>query len=86
MQPITILTVGLFFAVLYLRYRGRQRNAARGTRPQQLKTVKIGPAALVAWMAVHYSLEHTLAKMNATDAGAVRSWSAWLGSGRSDLA
>lgn len=67
MQPITVLMMGLFFAVLYLRYRGRQRNAARSNRQQQLKTVKILLAALAAWMAVHYSLQHTLAKMDGTD-------------------
>lgn len=67
MQPVTILGLGLFFAVLYLRYRGRQRNAACSSRQQQLKTVKILLAALVAWLAVHYSLQHTLAKMDGTD-------------------
>ena len=67
MQPITVLMMGLFFALLYLRYRGRQRNPQRSSRRQQLKTVKILLAALVAWMAVHYSLQHTLAQMDGKD-------------------
>jgi fumarate reductase subunit D len=67
MQPITILMMGLFFAVLYLRYRSRQRKATRSPRQQQLRTVKFLLAALAMWMAVHYSLQHTLAKMDGTD-------------------
>ena len=67
MHPVTFLMMGLFCAVLYMRYRRRQRKAARSPRQQQLRTVKFLLAALAAWMAVHYSLQHTLGKMDGTN-------------------
>ena len=67
MHPITFVMTGLFCALLYLRYRSRQRKATPNTRKQRLKTVKILLTALAAWMVVHYSLQHTLAKMDGTD-------------------
>jgi fumarate reductase subunit D len=67
MHPMTILMMGLFFAILYLRYRSRQRKTARTPRQQQLRMVKFLLAALVVWMAAHYSIQHTLAKMDGTD-------------------
>lgn len=66
-QPITLLTAGIFFAILYLRFRGRPKDGPRRTRQQQFKTAKILFAALLAWMAIRYSLQHTLAKMDGTD-------------------
>jgi uncharacterized membrane-anchored protein len=66
-QPITLLTAGMFFLVLWLRYRNRPKNAPRPTKQQQLKTVKVLLAALVVWMAVSYSLRHTLGKMDGND-------------------
>lgn len=64
MQPFTMAMMALFAALLCLRYRSRQRKAARSTRQQQLRTVKFLLAALAAWLAVHDSLQHTLAKMD----------------------
>ncbi|HTW67503.1 MAG TPA: hypothetical protein VME17_22950 [Bryobacteraceae bacterium] len=69
MHPITFVIMGLFFALLYLRYRRRQRKTTRSPRQQQLRTVKFLLAALVAGMAVHYSLQHTLAKMDGSGEG-----------------
>ena len=66
-QPITLLTAGIFFAVLYARYRSRPKDAPVRTRQQQLKTAKVLAAALLAWMAIHYGLQHTIAKMDGTD-------------------
>jgi hypothetical protein len=70
-QPITLVTAGIFFAVLYLRYRSRppsqSKDGPRRTRKQQLKTAKILFAALLAWLAIHYSLQHTIAKMDGAD-------------------
>ena len=66
-QPITLVTAAIFFVVLFLRYRSRPRNGASRTNGQKLKTAKILLAALVAWMAIHYSLQHTLAKMDGSD-------------------
>ena len=66
-QPITLLTAGMFFVVLWLRYQSRPKDAPRRGKKQQLKTVKVLLAALVVWMAVNYSLRHTLGKMDGTD-------------------
>jgi hypothetical protein len=66
-QPVTLGSAGLFFAVLYLRYRRRPQTAARRTRQQQRKAAKLLIGALVAWLAIHYSLQRTLAKMDGTD-------------------
>lgn len=66
-QPITLVTSGLFFVVLYLRYRSQPKDGPRRSRQQKLKTAKILFAALLAWMAIHYSLQHTLLKMDGTD-------------------
>jgi fumarate reductase subunit D len=67
MHPITILLMGLFCAILYLRYRRRQRKATRTPRQQQLRTVTFLLAALFLWMAAHYSIQHTLSKMDGTE-------------------
>ena len=66
-QPITLLTAGLFFAVLFLRYKSQPKDHPRRTKQQTLKTAKILFAALLAWMAISYSLRHTLAKMDGAD-------------------
>jgi heme/copper-type cytochrome/quinol oxidase subunit 2 len=65
-MPATLLLIGLFFAILYLRIRRRQRNATRTPRQQQLRTVTFLLAALAIWMIAHYSIQHTLAKMDGT--------------------
>ena len=66
-QPITILTAGLFFVVLALRFRGRPKDSRARTNSQRLKLAKLLLGAIVAWLAIHYSLQHTLAKMDGTD-------------------
>jgi hypothetical protein len=66
-QPITLLTAGLFFAVLYLRFKSRPKDGPRRSRQQKLKLAKVLFAALLAWMAIHYSLQHTIAKMDGAD-------------------
>ena len=66
-QPITLVTAGVFFAVLFLRYRSRAKDRPRRTSKQQLKTVKLLFAALLVWLAVSFSLRHTLAKMDGAD-------------------
>ncbi len=66
-QAITLLTAGIFFVVLYLRFRSRPKDGPRRTRQQQFKTAKVLAAALLAWMAIHYGLQHTIAKMDGTD-------------------
>jgi len=66
-QPITLLTAGIFFVVLFFRYKSRQKDAPRRTKQQKLKTAKVLFAALLAWMAIRYSLQHTMAKMDGAD-------------------
>jgi hypothetical protein len=66
-QPITLVTAGIFFAVLYLRYRSQPKNGPRRSRQQKLKTAKVLLAAILAWMTINYSLRHTLGKMDGTD-------------------
>jgi len=66
-QPITILTAGLFFVVLALRFRSRPKDGPARTNRQRLRLAKFLIAAIVAWLAIHYSLQHTLAKMDGTD-------------------
>jgi hypothetical protein len=66
-QPITLLTAGIFFAVLYMRYKSRPKDAPRRTKKQQWKTAKILFAAILAWLTIHYSLQHTIAKMDGAD-------------------
>ena len=66
-QPITLITAGIFFLVLYLRYKSRPKNGPPRTKKQQLKTAKLLFAAILAWLAIHYSLQHTIAKMDGVD-------------------
>jgi hypothetical protein len=66
-QPITLVTSGIFFVVLFLRYRSQSKNGPRRPRQQKLKTAKFLLAALLAWMVIHYSLQHTIAKMDGAD-------------------
>jgi hypothetical protein len=66
-QPITLITAGIFFVVLYLRYKSWPKNGPPRTRKQQLKTAKFLFAAILAWLAIHYSLQHTIAKMDGAD-------------------
>jgi hypothetical protein len=66
-QPITLVTAGIFFAVLFLRYRSRPQNGPPRTKQQRLKAAKLLLAALAAWMTIHYSLRHSIAKMDGVD-------------------
>jgi len=66
-QPITLITAGIFFVVLYLRYQSRAKDAPRRTRQQKNKMVKVLLGALVAWMAVSYSMQHAMGKMDGND-------------------
>jgi len=66
-HPITVLSLGIFFAVLYWRYRSRPKDAPPRSRQQKLKTAKVLFAAILVWMAISYSLRHTIAKMDGAD-------------------
>jgi hypothetical protein len=63
-QPITLLGAGLCFGVLFLRYRTRPKNSVPRTSKQKLKTAKILIGALVAWMMVYYSLQHSIGNID----------------------
>ena len=61
-QPITLLGAGLCLGMLFLRYR-IQRSQPKDRprrRPQRLKTAKLLLAAVVAWMALRFSLQHMI--------------------------
>jgi len=62
-----VLTMGISFALLYLRFKSRPQNAPRSTRKQQLKLAKLLFGALMAWVAIHYSLQHTIAQIDHAD-------------------
>jgi hypothetical protein len=67
MQPITLITAGIFFVVLYLRFQNRPKDGPRRGKQRKGKLVKVLLAAIVAWMAVSYSMRHTMAKMDGDD-------------------
>ena len=68
MQPITILTLGLFFAVVIWRIRNRVRSGKLGSSgTPRLKLIKILVGALAAWIAIGYSFQHSIAKMDGND-------------------
>jgi len=66
-QPITLVTTGAFFVVLYFRYKSRPKNGPPRTKKQQFKTAKLLFAAIVAWLAIHYSLQHSIAQIDGND-------------------
>ncbi len=66
-QPITLLGAGLCLGVLFVRYRSQPKDRPRRTAQQKLKTAKIMLAALVAWMALSYSLQHMIGKLDGAD-------------------
>jgi len=49
--------------------RSRPKDAPRSSRKQKLKLklAKVLIAALLAWIAIRYSLQHTIAKIDGTD-------------------
>ena len=55
---ITLLCILVCFAVLYFRYRAQRNNNQRRTTKQKIKTAKILFAALLAWLAIGYALQH----------------------------
>ena len=63
LQPVTILGLGLCFAVLYFRYRASAAKSQPRNTKQILKTAKLLFAALLAWMAISLELrrlDHSL--------------------------
>ena len=66
-QPVTLLGAGLCFAVLYLRYRSRPRNGPRRSPQQKLKAAKLLFAAVLAWLALGFTLKHMIGKMDGAD-------------------
>ncbi|HEX5230466.1 MAG TPA: hypothetical protein VFW44_22295 [Bryobacteraceae bacterium] len=66
-QKVTLVMAGFFLAYLYMRYQRRPKDGPRRTPQQQLKTVKLLVAALLVWLAVSFSLRHTLAQMDGAD-------------------
>jgi hypothetical protein len=63
-QPVTLLGAGLCLGVLYLRYRSQPKDGPRRSTKQKLKTVKILAAAFLAWMALSYSLQHQMERID----------------------
>jgi peptidoglycan biosynthesis protein MviN/MurJ (putative lipid II flippase) len=59
-QPVTLLGACLCLGVLWLRYRSQPKDRPRRSREQILKTAKVVLAAVVAWMALSYSLQHMI--------------------------
>lgn len=60
MQPITLLGLGLFLGVLFLKYKSQPKDRPPRTGKQKRQTVKILFAAFIAWMALHYTLLHMI--------------------------
>jgi hypothetical protein len=63
-QPITLLGAGLCFLVLFLKYRSQPKDRPRRSPKQRLGTAKMLLAAVVAWMALSFTLQHMLAKLD----------------------
>ena len=63
-QPITLLGAGLCFAVLFLKYRSRPKGSPKRSTKQKLKTGKVLLGALVAWMALYYTLQHMIGNID----------------------
>ena len=66
-QPITLITAGICFVVLFLRYRSRPKDAPRRSKQQKLKMAKLLLGALLAWITIRYSLQHTIARIDGAD-------------------
>ena len=67
MQLITVLGMGLCFAVLYLRYQNQSKNRTRVTKPGNLRTVKILVGAVLAWLTLSFTLRHMIGKIDGAD-------------------
>jgi hypothetical protein len=66
-QPITLLTAGLFFVVLYLRYRNRRKEGQPRKRRRPFMLAKVILVALLAWLIISYKLQSLLDKMGGAD-------------------
>ena len=55
-QPITLAGAGLCLWVLYVRYRGATKAQRKSTRAQKVKLAKVLIVALLALMAITYSM------------------------------
>ena len=66
-QPISLLGVVLFFGVLYLRYKSQPKNQPRRTKKAKLGTAKILLVAILAWMAIGYTMQHSIGQMDGAD-------------------
>lgn len=64
MQPLTMLGAGLCLGVLFLRYRSRRKDGPGRKPKKRRKTVKVLLAAFVAWMALFYTLQHTIGNLD----------------------
>ena len=67
MQLITLLGAGFFFVVLYLRYKSQPKEQKKVNPARQFRTVKALVIALIAWLAVSFTLQHMLGKMDGAD-------------------
>ena len=63
-QPVTLLGAGLCLGVLYLRYRNQPKDGPRRSTKQKLKTAKVLAMALLAWMALSYTLQHQMERLD----------------------
>ena len=66
-QPVTLLGAGACLLVLFLRYRSQPKDGPRRSTKQKFRTGKVLLAALLAWMTMSYSLQHTIGKMDGAD-------------------
>jgi hypothetical protein len=56
MQPITLLGAAICFWVLYSKYRNAPKGQTKSTRRQKIKLAKMLVGALLALMAITYSM------------------------------
>jgi len=66
-QPITLIGAGICLAALYAQYKSRPRNARRTSLGQKLKLAKIIGIALLAWLSLYYSLQHSIGQIDGND-------------------
>lgn len=67
-QPFTLLSMGLCFAILYLRYRSQAaRNQPQSSNKQRLKTAKLLFGAVIAWLSISFTLKHMIGKIDGND-------------------